>query len=351
MAQNLRAESADSILADPRWFPVDIDKETGGFRLSDVSASRPGWAPYFRTNGGNLPEVVLPPAAALRLVSSRQDPPRINFIWHTAYCCSTAITRALEIPGSSLTLQEPQVLSSAARVRRESDRAGRGNIAWVSEAVFRLMARPPVDGAAVTVKPAPVANYLIADALAKTAGKMLFLYGDCREFLVAAMRHDESRRRFVRGLFLILANEGGESRWSAEAVARLTDLEIAGLVWALQIEKFATQMRRCGGRAASLDCRQFLAHPHKVLHALWRFFALPGRAEDSDAFRDKGYFDRHLTFPDEKFSRESRRAAMESLTPRFRAQLEETAAASMNFLSPDALPLPNPLMTVENSAA
>jgi len=351
MAQGLRSEPADGIIADPRWFPVDIDKETGGFRLAAVGDTRPGWAHYFEKSDHAAGEVVLSAAEVFRIASAKQDPPRLNFIWHTAYCCSTAITRALDVPGSSLTLQEPRVMTSAARARRECDQAGRGDISWLSDAVFRLMARPPVDGAAITVKPAPAANYLVGDALSKTSGRMLFLYSDCDQYLMAAMRHDESRRRYVRRLFGILAKENGDNRWSADAVARLTDLEVAGLVWMLQMEKFAQQMKHCGPRAASLDCALFLARPMEVLGRLWRFFDLPGRVEDSDAVRDGDFFSRHLTYPEEKFSLDSRSAAMNALPPRYRAQIEETAAASMALLPQGALPLPNPLLTVENSAA
>ena len=350
VARSLQAVSAEGIIADPRWFPVDLDRETGGILFTDVSNKR---HPDFRDMRAEAtkPDVVLAPDAAFRLISSQQFQPRINFIWHTAWCCSTAIAHALDVPGRCLSLQEPQIMNSVARARRESDLARRGDISWVSDVVFRLMARSTVKDAPVTVKAAPVANYLVGDALAKTHGKMLFLYSDCREFLLAVMRHDEFRRHFVRGLFGFLVDEGGSGRWSPHAIARMTDLEIAGLVWMLQMEKFAHDIKRCGERAASLDCALFIENPRDVLRALWRFFEMPGQVEDSDAFRDGGFFNRHLTYPDENFTLALRRDAMDGLSPRSREQIEKIAKSSIALLPMGALPLPNPLMTVENYAA
>ncbi len=140
-------------------------------------------------------------------------------------------------------------------------------------------------------------------------------------------------------------------RWSPHAIARMTDLEIAGLVWMLQMEKFAHDIKRCGERAASLDCALFIENPRDVLRALWRFFEMPGQVEDSDAFRDEGFFNRHLTYPDENFTLALRRDAMDGLSPRLREQIEKIAKSSIALLPRGALPLPNPLMTVENYAA
>jgi hypothetical protein len=355
MTRSPQAVSAERIIADARWFPVDLDRETGGILCADLGDKRPGWnwdCEEARAETSKLvADVVLAPDAAFRLISSQQSRPRINFIWHTAWCCSTAIAHALDVPGQCLSLQEPHVMNSVALARRECDVAKRGDISWVSDVVFRLMAHSTVKHGPVTVKPAPVANYLVGDALAKTRGKMLFLYSSCGHFLRAAIRHDEFRRRFVRGLFGFLAEEGGRGRWSPQAVARMTDLEVAGLVWVLQMEKFARDIKRCGERAASLDCALFLENPGEVLRALWRFFEMPGRVEDSSAFRDAGFFNRHLTYPDDTFTLALRRDAMDGLPPRLRQQIEEIAKSSIALLPEGTLPLPNPLMTVENYAA
>jgi hypothetical protein len=40
----------------------------------------------------------------------------LHFVFHTAFCCSTLLARALDVPGSSMGLKEPSVLVDFASV-------------------------------------------------------------------------------------------------------------------------------------------------------------------------------------------------------------------------------------------
>jgi hypothetical protein len=215
--------------------------------------------------------------------------------------------------------------------------------------VFRLLNRPDTQDAAVTVKPAPVSNYLIGDAAAKTKGKMLFLYCDCKSFLTAAMRYGENRRRIVRYLFNILyRDEAAAQRWTPESVAELTDLEIAGLAWQLMIMRFDASLKLHGDRAASLDCDAFLENPREVLARVWDFLELPGSAEESGLFRDEGFLNRHSKYAGRSFAREQRLAAQKDLSPELAAEIDKTAEAVLAQFpqsAPPILPLPRPLAT------
>jgi hypothetical protein len=339
----------DHIVGDRRWFPIDLDRETGAIRFADIGAQRPNWRDFLDiASGARMPaQKSLPAAAAFKFVTDDRQAARVNFIWHTAYCCSTAIATALDVPGRNLSLFEPQILISVAQARRQADRLQRGDISWLSDAVFRLLSRPYADGA-VTIKPAPVSNYLAADAAAKTLGKMLFLYSDCRSFLIASMRYGENRRRTVRYLFQEIRNDGAASeRWTAESVAGLTDLEIAGLTWQLQIARFAEHLKRLGPRAASLDCDAFLADPKGVLAAIWRFLDIPGVPEESELFQKPDFVNRHAKYPDETFTLAARRTRDDAIDPRIREEIDRIAEASCALLPAGTLPLLNPLVKAD----
>jgi len=339
--------SLPEAVRDPRWYPYDLDRQTGAIRFADVGAGWPDWKRFFahKPEDGPIVQQSLPAPEVRKLAGG--EPPRLNFIWHTAFCCSTAIANALEVPGRSTAHLEPQVMSSVANLRRQSDRDPRGDLSWMSEAVFRLLARPYAEGASVSVKAAPTASYLTGDAMLKSRGRMLFLYSDCRSFLLATLRYGEQRRRFVRGLFRDIRSETRWSRrWTAEAVSDLTDLEIASLAWQLQIVRFRESLVRLGDRAVSLNCDSFLADPRATIERLWSFFELSGSASDSPLLNDPEYLSRHAKYADERFSLAERRAAQNQVAPEILAQVERIAESS-NELFPEnrnALPLPNPLM-------
>ncbi len=350
MVQSRHSGTSGGFIGDPRWFPMDLDKQTGAIRFADIGPERPTGRDFLDIISGEriVPEKTLPAAQAREIVRDNPEPPRINFIWHTSYCCSTAIAAAIDVPGRNLSLLEPAILVSVAGARREADRQRRGDISWLSDVAFRLLDRPDLDGGVVTVKPAPASNYLIADAAAKTKGKMLFLYCDCRSFLTAAMRYGENRRRIVRYLFNILyRDEKAATRWTPESVAELTDLEIAGLTWQLLIARFDASLKLHGDRAASLDCDAFLESPREVLARVWDFLELPGRVEESALYRDGEFLSRHSKYAGRSFAREERLAGGKDLSPELADEIDKTVQAVLAQFpqGPGTLPLPHALAT------
>jgi hypothetical protein len=343
MVQSGHFEPGGSFIGDRRWFPMDLDKRTGAIRFYDIGPERPTGRDFLDIVAGErvVPEKSLPAAQALKLVRGDPAPPHINFIWHTSYCCSTAIAAAIDVPGRNLSLLEPAILVSVATARREADRMRRGDISWLSDVAFRLLNRPDGLEGVVTVKPAPVSNYLVDDAAAKTKGKMLFLYCDCRSFLTAAMRYGENRRRIVRYLFNILyRDEDAATRWTPESVAELTDLEIAGLAWQLLIARFEAALERHGDRAASLDCDAFLENPRDVLAKIWTFLELPGDPEESALHRDDAFLSRHSKYAGKGFAPGDRLAAEKDLSPELKDEIGKTADAIMAQFPRGAATLP-----------
>jgi hypothetical protein len=353
MAHAGQSRPDSGLLTDRRWFPIDLDRQTGAIRFADIGTEgRMSWREFLDIAAGEkrVAQRSLPAADAFRLVTGGAARERMNFIWHTSYCCSTAIASALDVPGRNLSIFEPQILVSVASARRESDRMRGGDITWLSDAVFRLLCLHRQDGESITVKPAPVSNYLVPDAAAKTGGKMLFLYCDCRSFLLASMRYGENRRRTVRHLFNTIRHDGGSARqWTADSIAGLTDLEIAALAWQLQIARFAEYLSRYGDRTASLDCEAFLRRPAETLRSIWRFLELPGDAEESEALRDHSFFARHAKFPDETFAPQARLAAGNGVHPDVLTEIDRTIAACANLFPHAKLPLSNPLVRLDGA--
>lgn len=207
--------------------------------------------------------------------SAAASKPKLNFIWHTAFCCSTLISRILDLPGRNLSLREPAILMRLVEAKRASE-LGRHLPSNLPEAVFGLLSQPYRKGATVTVKPTNAANYLLPDAAHGTSGKMLFLYSDCRSFLISLAKRSLEGSRYGRELFATIAGDGNDQyRWSMQALFMLSDLEIAALAWQMQMAEFRRAFANLDQtRFVSLNSDDFAGAPASVLSQLDSFFEL-----------------------------------------------------------------------------
>jgi hypothetical protein len=271
-----QAATAADIVRDCQWFPeaLDAQNRTLHFVKTDrkTIASRP-FLSQSLWNNADLDRRPLGLETVVRQVS--ETVPHVNFIWHTAYCSSTAISLALDLPGQSLSIREPDALTVLARMKRGTRGSRGSDIRPYLASLLTLLSRPFVADETVTIKPANAANCLIRDAAALTTGKMLFLYSDCRSFLISTVRRGEARRAFVRRLFAELQADGHQQKdWPPQRLFEMSDMQIAALVWHMQIAEFARSKVALGDRAASLDRDAFLASPADTIEKLATFFGL-----------------------------------------------------------------------------
>jgi hypothetical protein len=265
-------------LNDADWFLHDIDPGSGRARFVRTDRAALSAEPFLdhRWRAPDAPGVALP-LAGLQATGSRS--PRLNFIWHTSFCASTLLAACLDQPGRSLSLKEPRVLVILAALKR-SGQLGRPGLA---EAVFSLLGRRFDADEQILIKPSNGANNLIAEAAALTEGRMLLMYSDCESFVLSMARQGRAGFAYVRELFRSLAADGHPiARSPAAELIRLTDLEVAALVWRLQMDALETASARLGARARSLDYQVFLDDPDLVLPQIDDFMGLgigPGRLD------------------------------------------------------------------------
>ena len=113
-------------------------------------------------------------ADAPRLVLGRSDvaaaagpPAPLHFIFHSAYCCSTVLARAVDIEGVSMGLKEPLILNDMVGWRRRG--ADPRLLGAILDDVLTLLARPFAPGEAVVVKPSNVLNSIAPAMLGAAA--------------------------------------------------------------------------------------------------------------------------------------------------------------------------------------
>lgn len=205
--------------------------------------------------------------------STAQQP--INYIFHTAFCCSTLISRCLDMQGLCSGLREPPVLMQMANEKRVAGSApGRGQ---VLETVLFLLGKCRAADEAVLIKPTNAANNLAEDVLRMSrTGGVLLLHSNLKYFLVSILKKGEPGRAFVRQLFAVMRADSERTRLlDPEGLARLTDLQVAAFAWYAQMDNYLRLLQQFPDkRIATLDCDVFLAEPLDALVKLCAFFGI-----------------------------------------------------------------------------
>jgi hypothetical protein len=354
IADTFSADDVADIVADPRWLLEGYDPAARKLRF--VHAAREDFvaAPFLAQGFWNamngFPQRLVAERELAAILPQDAPRPRVNFIWHTAFCCSTLIANALDSAGKNLSLKEPGVVLTLADARR-ANAVGRAVSSRFPELVFRLLARPIFAGEQVTIKPTNFSGSAMRDALALTEGKHLLLYSDCRSFLISVLKKGEYGRRTVRELYAKIVGDGNPGvRWPQDKVFAMTDMQIAAVAWHMQIAEFRRRWPALAeGRGASLDCDAYLAEPVETLMALDDFFGLGlGRAHFEDAMAKAG---RHAKDGDVKFSADDRKREHEAFAGQFGTEINEAVHWSYQACpaTPRGWPLPAPLVTLEKS--
>jgi hypothetical protein len=172
---------------------------------------------------------------------------------------------------------------------------------------------------------------------------MLLLYSDCESFVLSMARQGRAGFAYVRDRFRSLAADGHPAgAWPPAELFRLTDLELAALVWRMQMDALEAASARLGDRARSLDCKALLDGPGEVLPMVDDFLGLGLGRKRLEAVADGPLFRRDAKHPGEAFDARAREVEQD----RLRAQLGDDLPAvlrSMEAAFPHAPVLAPPL--------
>jgi hypothetical protein len=266
----------DAILDDPEWLPHRLAGASLEFvRLTDAERRALPFLDRKRVRE-DAPRASIP----LADIGGRTRPAaECHFIFHSGFCRSTLMARALDSDGLATVLREPQVLIDLVDALPASGatKALRGDL----DAILALLQRPPAAGEAIIVKPSNFANPLIDAILDLRPGsRALLMHTSLPAFLLAIVRRGTARRPWARH-FARLYRRHPQIASAAGDLLLLTDLEAAAFVWLNQQAHFARLARELPpGRVATLDAEAFLAAPARALLATAALFDLPlGEAE------------------------------------------------------------------------
>lgn len=257
-------------LADPRWFAVDLhvpDRRFGFLHLADELIDR---APFLDVRlDAPLADAVQVPAADVPIVV----PPRVAWLFHTSFCASTLLARALHVAPFQIALKEPFVLRRLADARK-----GGWAVDGLLEASVGLLGRPWHPGGAVVIKPTHVAlNVAVSLLEATPASRAIVLTSPLEDFLISNLKKlPESQAKIPILVDRALRATTFGTRLPAAAQQPPDLICAAGLQWAAQRELVVDVLEAAGpARIRALDADTLLADVPGQVWACAQWLQLP----------------------------------------------------------------------------
>jgi hypothetical protein len=265
------------LLRDPEWYAHRYVESADTFRLVRLERSEHTGMPFLIDSYLGSERVTHDVAAAACLAALGQG--SLQFLFHSAFCGSTLLTRALDRPGLAMGLSEPVLLNDVVGLRRRG--ADPRLVARVADGSLRLLARPYGAGETVVIKPSNLINPLAELLLAlQPSARAVFLYAPLETYLISVARKGLHCRLWVRELLEGFLREGyAEFGFTPNELFRQTDLQVAALGWLAQHRHFAQLVDKLGPeRIATLDADRMTADPIAALAAVTRHYGLTADA-------------------------------------------------------------------------
>lgn len=260
------------ILSDPHWLPHAFDPARGEVHFLKLTRDRLGEPSFLAdARAASAGDSAAVPLAAIATAQFATGP--VHFIFHTAFCRSTLMVRALEQPGLATGLSEPGIVASLVNAGQH----GRAAL----PAVARLLARPWGNGEhgaePVFVKPTNHANVLAPTLMdAMPQAKAVLMTNPLPSFLRAVVRKGMMGRRWARTLYLELMGYAGmDLGMDGREQFAMTDLQAGALAWFLNQRYLHGLQQRYGERVRVLDGDAFGDAPARVIEAVGRFTGTP----------------------------------------------------------------------------
>lgn len=254
---------AAAIAADPAWLPHAYDtarRRVQFFRFpAEVIESRLFLADYRPNDPTGEAWLDEREVVALQIKT-----PTPHFIFHTAFCRSTLLVRALHASHHATGLNEPGILNSLAVI----DRVARPDATALVDPCLALLTRLQAPAEAVVIKPSNVANALIpAIMAARPQARAVIMSNSLRAFCGSVHRKGLMGRRWARRLNAHVQRYAPLDLGLDDAgLFELTDMQVAGLAWLLQQRWLAILLGEDRDeRMRTLDGEDFAKRPEESL--------------------------------------------------------------------------------------
>lgn len=282
------------IAHDPAWLAHRYDAQQDMIQFANVDRGTRRKATFLTDE--YLPSLAIVPLPRKAVLAAMPPPAPMHFIFHSAFCCSTLLANAFDIPGQATSLKEPVILNDVVGFRHRG--GSRADVERLLDGALTVSARPFAPGEAVVVKPSNIVNGLAATMMTlRPQATALLLHAPLDVFLGSVAKKGLWGRLWVRQLFLGLAKDSLlPFGYTQEEYFGQSDLQIAGLCWLAQQALFADMQRRFGARVRTLDSVAVTQQSRAVVAAMGKLFGMALDSDAVDAIVAGPAFTRHSKF-------------------------------------------------------
>jgi hypothetical protein len=327
----------------PDWLAHRYDPVHDAVHYVRVDRARRTSVPFLTDeNLGELGAPLVVGRQAVSLPMNARAP--VNFIFHSAYCCSTLLANAYDRPGTAFVLKEPMILNDLVGWRH---RGGPPDaVAEVLKHAVGLLARPFASGETCIIKPSNVVNGLIQAMLAQQpTATALLLYAPLEIYLGSIASKGLFGRRWVRDLLHKQLKEGFvDLGFEVEDYFLQTDLQVAAVGWLAQQALFARVAQTWPDRVRTIDSETLTTQAPSAISALDKFFGVSSDKRERDAIVRTVFVTNAKS--GQRFNAEDRRVAQLASMQAHGDEIEKTAtwARAVAKHNSFGLDLPNLLL-------
>ncbi len=265
---------ANSVVGQAQWHAHRYDPVYDAFHFRHVPRDLHRTVTFLTDEylpAGDPPVVV----KRVEAIAAAPPPAPLHFIFHSAFCCSTVLARAFDLPGVSMGLKEPVVFNDLSGWKHRGGKPA--DIARALDSALTLLARPFEPGEAMIIKPSNIIAPLISVTLAlRPTAHALLLEAPLRTYLSSIAKKEMTGRLWVRDLLVKLLRDGLiDLGFEPEDFLGQTDLQVAAVGWLAQHALFARLTADYPDQVRTLDSETLLARPADTMAALARLFGLP----------------------------------------------------------------------------
>lgn len=260
----LTAEQRVDLTGNPDYLLFDI-KHPGQLVYACIQKTTYLESPFLDERITPRPtELITTPTDQLAPLLDQKPPPDI-VIAHTSFCCSTLLSKLL-IRNGSFVMSEPRVLTQLSNQWRQQNhddntRAGR------LDTVVKLLGKKYPEFHSWGLKLSNFSNNLLDTLIALYPNTLLLLmWGDIDDFLISMLKHQQEAEKILPIYMQAFAIDYAEVLKRLDISAGLSLLQMAGLVWWLQINQFSELVKQ--HNIQTFKGTDLLADPILVLRSL-----------------------------------------------------------------------------------
>ena len=274
------------------------------------------------------------------------------FIFHTAFCGSTILSRALDNIFKSLQIREPDVLGSLYQFSFTGSMKKELEHQWYARVVKLLSRRFEGDSPAI-VKANDFTNPILPTLLSiYDKLPVLLMYIPFSQFFASCIKSD-SRQQWISDRYNFV-KPNLNNVFSDDEVCNIEKKDIyskVAIYWAYNIKIFLNIIELFPDRVKSLDFNDFLAEPKNILSQCKSFFGLEYHADVNIDYELNYLFSVYSKDPDHPYNPDIRKNEIKKILSENDKLLEkslEILNSLLHTINSEAK-LPNNLATGPNS--